>query len=188
MPSPRYFLQTGRLGFRRWSPRDFGLAWGLWGNPEVTRLMGGPFSEEYVRERLAREIANLKSAEVQYWPCFLLATGEHVGCCGLRPFEPEERRFAFGFHIRHEHWGRGLAGEAARTILEHSFSTLAVRSLIAGHHPQNEPSRRLLGKLGFKYSHDAFYAPNGIEQPWHVLTAEDYFTPENNASLQRPSS
>jgi ribosomal-protein-alanine N-acetyltransferase len=187
MPSPRYFLRTERLGFRPWSPRDFELAWGLWGNSEVTRLMGGPFSEEYVHERLAREIANLESVGVQYWPCFLLATGEPVGCCGLRPYEPEERRFAFGFHLRPEHWGQGLAGEAAWAIVRHAFSTLAVGSLIAGHHPRNEPSRRLLGKLGFKYSHDAFYAPNGIDQPWHLLTAEDYVTVENNAGSRRSS-
>lgn len=174
MAIPSYFLRSERLGFRRWSADDFELAWGLWGDPEVTRLMGGPFSEEYVRERLAREIATLESVGVQYWPCFLLATGEHVGCCGLRPYELEEGRFAFGFHLRPEHWGIGLAGEAVRAILEHAFSTLAVRSLIAGHHPENHASRRLLGKLGFRYSHDAFYAPNGIDQPWHVLSAEDY--------------
>ena len=61
------------------------------------------------------------------------------------------RRFAFGFHLRPEHWGHGLAGEAARRVLTHAFSTLAVSSLFAGHHPRNDPSRRLLGKLGFKF-------------------------------------
>ncbi|HEY0552670.1 MAG TPA: hypothetical protein VGG20_00270, partial [Thermoanaerobaculia bacterium] len=61
MASPGYFLRSERLGFRSWSAGDFELAWGLWGDPEVTRLMGGPFSEQYVRERLAREIATLGS-------------------------------------------------------------------------------------------------------------------------------
>ena len=170
----RYFLRSERLGFRPWSADDFELAWGLWGDPEVTRLMGGPFSEQYVRERLAREIETLRSLGVQYWPCFLRATGEHVGCCGLRPYKLEDRVFAFGFHLRPQYWGQGLADEAARTVLAHAFSTLTFSSLIAGHHPENHASRRLLGKLGFRYSHDAFYAPNGIDQPWHVLSAEDY--------------
>jgi hypothetical protein len=29
----------------------------LWGNPEVTSLIGGPFTPEMVRTRLAKEIA-----------------------------------------------------------------------------------------------------------------------------------
>jgi ribosomal-protein-alanine N-acetyltransferase len=174
MTSSSHFLTSQRLGFRPWSADDFELAWGLWGDPEVTRLMGGPFSQEHVRERLAREIETLRSLGIQYWPCFLLATGEHVGCCGLRPHKLEERIFAFGFHLRPRHWGRGLASEAARTVLAHAFSMLTLSSLIAGHHPQNDPSRRLLGKLGFKYSHDAIYPPTGLLQPWYSLTAEGF--------------
>ena len=112
---------------------------GLVGGTRGDAPDGGPFSKEYVRERLAREIGNLATVGVQYWPCFLPTTGEPVGCCGLRPYEPEERRFAFGFHLRPEHWGVGLAEEAARAIVEHSFSKLAVRSLIAGHIPRTRP-------------------------------------------------
>jgi ribosomal-protein-alanine N-acetyltransferase len=170
----RYFLRSERLGFRRWSPRDFKLAWGLWGDPEVTRWIGGPFSEEQVRERLAREMATAKSVGVQYWPVFLLATGEHAGCCGLRPYDLEARIFALGFHIRPLYWGRGIAGEAARAVLAHAFSELGAASLFAGHNPRNDPSRRLLGKLGFKYSHDELYPPTGLQHPSYFLTAEDY--------------
>jgi RimJ/RimL family protein N-acetyltransferase len=179
MTAPGFFLRSGRLGFRPWSADDFELAWGLWGDPEVTRLMGGPFSEEYVRERLAREIETLRSVGVQYWPCFLLATGEHVGCCGLRPYK---NAFAFGFHLRPEHWGHGLAGEAARSVLAHAFSTLAASTLFAGHHPRNDPSRRLLGKLGFKFSFEEVYPPTGLPQPWYSLTAEDFEAARGSSS------
>jgi RimJ/RimL family protein N-acetyltransferase len=170
----RYFLRSERLGFRSWSPRDFELARGLWGDPEVTRWIGGPFTEVQVRERLAREMETEKSVGVQYWPVCLLATEEHVGCCGLRPYKLEERIFALGFHLRPAYWGRGIAGEAARAVLEHAFSDLGVAALFAGHNPGNDPSRRLLGKLGFKYSHDELYPPTGLQHPSYFLTAEDY--------------
>ncbi|RPH57306.1 N-acetyltransferase, partial [bacterium] len=74
-PGP-YFLTSERLGFRPWSDADVELAVELWGDPEVTRFIGGPLSREQAEERLSREIATLRSHGVQYWPVFLLASGE----------------------------------------------------------------------------------------------------------------
>src|SRR5216684_4242363 len=79
-----YFLKTERLGFSLWQPDDLPLAQALWGDAQVSRLIGGPFSPQQVEQRLAREIAHLDSVGVQYWPLFLLRSGEFVGCCGLR--------------------------------------------------------------------------------------------------------
>lgn len=163
-------LQTERLGFRPWSEDDLGLALGLWGDPEVTRLIGGPFSEEQVQERLSREIATQRSHGVQYWPMFLLTTGEHVGCCGLRPHRLEEKIYEIGFHLRRAQWGRGYAPEAARAVIEHAFGALDAAGLFAGHNPANDASRRLLAKLGFRYTHDEYYAPTGLNHPSYLLT------------------
>lgn len=165
-----YFLQTERLGFRLWSPSDFDLAMGLWGDPEVTRLFGGPFPPEQVQERLSFEIANWQSSGVQYWPIFLLDSGEHVGCCGLRPYRPEERIFMIGYHLRRAHWGFGYATEAARAARDFAFDTLGARGLFAGHHPENQASGRVLEKLGFRYTHDEYFAPTGLNHRSYLLT------------------
>ncbi|MBI3658948.1 GNAT family N-acetyltransferase [Candidatus Acetothermia bacterium] len=170
----KYFLSSTRLGFRRWSDEDLELANGLWGDPEVTRWIGGPFTEEQLKDRLAKEISTMKSHGLQYWPIFLLSTGEHIGCCGLRPYKPEERIFELGFHIRTAHWGKGYASEAARAVMKYAFTELRAQALFAGHHPHNEVSRRLLQKLGFRYTHDEFYRPTGLRHPSYFLTAEEY--------------
>jgi hypothetical protein len=39
---PRLFVISERLAFRPWSADDFELAWGLWGDPEVTGKAGLP--------------------------------------------------------------------------------------------------------------------------------------------------
>lgn len=148
-----------------------GLAMGLWGDAEVTRLIGGPFSGAQVRERLAREIATFRQHGMQYWPVFLLASGEHIGCCGLRPYRLENRVYELGFHIRKAHWGRGYAQEGARTVIGYAFGALGAAALFAGHHPANEASRRLLRKLGFEYTHDEYYAPTGLDHPSYLLRA-----------------
>jgi [ribosomal protein S5]-alanine N-acetyltransferase len=74
-----YFLETARLGFRRWRPDDLALANGLWGDPEVTRFIGGPLSPVAVADRLAAEIPTEATAGIQYWPIFQLEDGAHVG-------------------------------------------------------------------------------------------------------------
>lgn len=168
--SAGYFLRTERLGFRRWSRDDLDLALGLWGDERVTRLIGGPFSPEQVRERLAREIANYDAFGVQYWPVFLLAGEDHIGCCGLRPYQPEQRIYEIGFHLRPEYWGRGYAVEAARAVMAYAFGDLGAAGLFAGHNPKNDASRSLLMKLGFRYTHDEYYPPTGLNHPSYMLT------------------
>ena len=97
-----YFLRSPRLGFSIWTHADLPLAFELWGDPEATRLTGGPFTAQKVRERLEREINNHEEHWVQYWPIFLLETGKHVGCCGLQPHKPTEGIYELGFQLHVE--------------------------------------------------------------------------------------
>jgi [ribosomal protein S5]-alanine N-acetyltransferase len=173
-----FFLRTARLGFRTWSEQDLDLAIGLWGDVEVTRLIDtrGKLSDDQVRERLLREIATAESYGIQYWPIFRLDSREHVGCCGLRPYDWPANIFEIGFHICSAHWGCGYASEAAAAVIGYAFEQLEVRGLYAGHNPANHTSRHLLNKLGFRYTHDEYYAPTGLDHPAYMLTADVYKT------------
>jgi RimJ/RimL family protein N-acetyltransferase len=169
-----YFLQSERLGFRTWSEADIDLAMSLWGDPEVTRLIGGPFSRGQVQERLSREMATMQSHGIQYWPIFLLVTGEHAGCCGLRPYKSEEGIYEVGVHLRKTFWGQGYAPEVVQAVIRYAFHTLGVKALFAGHNPGNAASRRVLEKLGFRYTHDEYYPPTGLDHPSYLLTVEAF--------------
>jgi [ribosomal protein S5]-alanine N-acetyltransferase len=150
----KYFLKSERLGFRWWAADDLPLAQQLWGELEVTKYFGGPFSEDEVRKRFKHERARRMVHGFQYWIIELLATGEFVGVCGLRPYRPAEDVIELGFHLLPKFWGQGLATEAARVVIPYAFEKYAPKKLIAGHHPENVNSKKVLGKLGFKYSHD----------------------------------
>jgi len=171
-----YFLCTKRLGFRLWRKDDFEIALGLWGDFAVTRLIDarGQLSNDQVRQKLQHEIASEEAYGVQYWPIFLLSTGEHIGCCGLRPNELSQGIYEIGFHICSQQWGHGFASEAARGVIEFAFENLAVKTLFAGHNPRNATSRKLLEKLGFRYTHDEYYEPTGLNHPSYLFTKEDY--------------
>jgi [ribosomal protein S5]-alanine N-acetyltransferase len=164
-----YFLKSARLGFRCWTAEDLSLAKGLWGDSEVTTFLGGRFTPEIVRARLAKEIEQMKEHGMQYWPIFLLDTNQHVGCAGLRPYRIEERVYEFGVHLRRTFWRKGLAMEAGCAVIGYAFSTLHAAALFAGHHPLNEASRALLVRLGFVRTHDELYAPTGLKHPSYLL-------------------
>jgi RimJ/RimL family protein N-acetyltransferase len=171
-----YFLTSKRLGFRTWSPDDLDLAVGLWGDFKVTKFFDGrgPLSREQVAYRLHQEITTQSEHGVQYWPIFRLESGEHIGCAGLRPYDAPGNILEIGFHIRSEHWRKGYASEAARAVMDYAFVSLKITALFAGHNPKNWGSRNLLTKLGFKYTHDEFYAPTGLEHPSYLLKADEY--------------
>jgi RimJ/RimL family protein N-acetyltransferase len=164
-----FFLKTPRLGFRQWSIADLPLALALWGDPEVTHFIGGPFSPEQIQERLNTELDLSSKHNVQYWPVFLLEEGEHVGCAGLRPYRLEDRIFELGVHLRRPHWGHGLAEEAARAVIKFAFENAGAKALFAGHHPANSASQHLILKLSFRPTHEEFYPPTGLHHPSYLL-------------------
>jgi [ribosomal protein S5]-alanine N-acetyltransferase len=164
-----YFLTSARLGFRCWKDDDLPLAMKLWGDPEVTSRIGGPFTPEMVRLRLAKEISQMQEQGLQYWPIFLLQSDQHVGCAGLRPYRAEQRVYELGAHIRRAFWRRGLANEAGCAVITYAFEVLRAEALFAGHHPENEASRRLLTKLGFVYTRDELYPPTRLMHPSYLL-------------------
>ena len=159
-----YFMCSERLGFARWQPEDSDLATELWGEGAVTRYISatGSFTPADIAARLQTEVRNGQDYGVQYWPLFELEGGAFIGCCGLRPHQPEAVSFELGVHLKPACWGRGFALEAAQTVVSYAFQALGVKEIIAGHHPQNAASGKLLGRLGFEQTGTAFYPPTGL--------------------------
>jgi RimJ/RimL family protein N-acetyltransferase len=175
---PFYFLRSKRLGFRKWTERDLALAIGLWGDPEVTRFTDSrpKLSTEDVNQLLTKQIAMEREHGIQYWPVFLLEDGEHVGCCGLRPYDSARQVHELGVHIRPGYWRRGLAVEAASATIQYAFEKLGATALFAGHNPHNHASRWLLGKLGFTCTHAEYYPATGLDHPSYLLVKPPAFS------------
>lgn len=55
-----------------------------------------------------------------------------------------------GYWLTPESWGRGFATEAARAVIDMARYALPLRRLQARHHVNNDASRRVLDKLGFR--------------------------------------
>jgi len=81
----------------------------------------------------------------------------------------EERVYELGVHLRPTFWRRGLAKEAARTIIDYGFAVLGADALFAGHHPSNEASCQLLLKLGFVRTGEELYPATGLMHPSYIV-------------------
>jgi len=181
-----YFLKSSRLGFRRWTVDDLPLALALWGDPAVSVWMGGPLAPHMIQLRLEHEIGQWEEFGIQYWPIFVLVTGEHAGCAGLRP--KAENRLELGYYLKSAFWGAGLATEAAAAVAEYAFGPLCVETLFAGHHPANRASQRVLEKLGFERAGEEFYEPSGVVEPTYLLQRSRWRAREAEHQSTKPST
>lgn len=123
------------------------------------------------RERLHAECERGDLLGIQYWPMFLRETGEFVGCAGLRPWSMDSNTIEVGVHLMRSAWGLRLGEEAVRAVLTYGFDTLSLSEIVAGHGIEHENSRRLLERVGFKYTHNILWGPQEIEVCMWAITA-----------------
>ncbi len=165
-----YFLITERLGFRHWTTDDLPLATALWTDPGVMGHMGGPMSPRGAAERMELEMSRQSLLGFQYWPMFSLATGEHAGCAGLRPFHDVADLLEIGVHVARPFWSGRLGEEAARAVIGWAWDNTSAAALVAGHGPANSNSKALIERLGFVYTHHEPWGPHDVMHPYYRLS------------------
>lgn len=72
-----------------------------------------------------------------------------VGTCLLFNPVEESARAELGYVLGRRDWGRGLMGEALTLLLDLAYGPMELRRLEAEVDPRNDPSNRLLLRLGF---------------------------------------
>jgi [ribosomal protein S5]-alanine N-acetyltransferase len=71
-----------------------------------------------------------------------------IGGTGALLMSEVHKTMQFGYLLDRACWGRGLAPEAARLVLDQAFATTDVARIVAGIFPENARSRRVAEKLG----------------------------------------
>ena len=77
--------------------------------------------------------------------------------------------YEIGIHLKEEFWGQGFAKEICSEVIEYAFNELKISALFPGNNPNNLKSQKLLGSLGFIYTHDEYYEPTGLNHPSYIL-------------------
>ena len=73
-----------------------------------------------------------------------------IGNCGIRRKPDNEWEADIGYELAPEYWGRGLATEAARAMVDYGFQELGVRRISSWCIADNIASSRVLEKAGLR--------------------------------------
>jgi ribosomal-protein-alanine N-acetyltransferase len=83
------------------------------------------------------------------WAVTLRESGRVVGLFGYNSWDRYHRRAEIGYDLARDVWGQGLATEALGAVVGFGFSQMQLNRIEAQTISDNEPSVRLLGRLGF---------------------------------------
>jgi ribosomal-protein-alanine N-acetyltransferase len=145
-------LDTARLRLRARTLSDLEANLAMDLDPRVHRYIfvhGAP-DEATHRAELTRRIRSACPERGGLWVVEWRHEAGFLGWCGLLPLE-RTGLIEIGYRYVPDVWGRGVASEAARAVLDHGFRTLGFDPIVAVAHPDNLASCRVLEKIGLGY-------------------------------------
>ncbi|MDX6523215.1 MAG: [ribosomal protein S5]-alanine N-acetyltransferase [Gaiellales bacterium] len=144
-------VTTARHKLRLLRPQDAGPLQRLYGDAEAMRFVGSdglPRTAEQTKAGVARLIEHQDRHGFSLWAVIDLESGELVGVAGLVLVELVGPEVEVVYELVREHWGKGIATEVGRACLEVAFGQLGLRRVVALSYPENEPSVRVMQKIG----------------------------------------
>ena len=150
----KVILETDRLFLREYVEDDAEAFFRLNSDPEVLRFVPDKrlLNVEQARQILVdHPIADYRKYGFGRGACILKSTGEQIGFAGLKYLE-ELGEVDVAFRLMPNHWGQGLATEAAIASVRFGFADLGLKRIIGLVMPENIASVRVLEKTGLRYA------------------------------------
>jgi ribosomal-protein-alanine N-acetyltransferase len=165
------YIETSRLILRTVTMADADNVALIW------NLDGSPLRPAETQARISWMLANQQQnapGKLVYLGLVMIAkdTGEFIGCCGL---DRDKGNPVLFYWLKRSHRGKGLATEAARAVLDHAFTGLALLTVNGATAFDNTASKRVMEKLGMVYV--------GLDEEgghFFTLTLEGYFNRAKN--------
>ncbi|MBN9673152.1 GNAT family N-acetyltransferase [Roseibium aggregatum] len=161
---------SDRLRFRLPSFSDSAFYLKLMNEPDYVRYIADHGIEtesdalHYIKSKTLRRFTLNK---VGLWLVELKDPIEPIGVCGL-VVRNELDYPDLGFAFLEAYRGQGYGQEAARAVLEFVRDKLKLKRLCAITHPENEPSARLLRKIGFEKDGQRHLAEIGATSDYYL--------------------
>jgi RimJ/RimL family protein N-acetyltransferase len=169
-------LRTERLILRAWRDADLEPFATMNGDPAVMSHFVAPLTREESDRLVDRIRQSWATQGFGLWAVERQADGRFLGFTGLAlhtfeaPFTPAVE---IGWRLATDAWGHGYATEAARAAVRYGFETLGLDEILSWTTVANEPSRRVMERLGMTrtpaddFDHPSI--PAGHHQRPHVL-------------------
>lgn len=144
-------IETERLMLRTWNDDDVEPALRIYGDGKVMRFIPvGVMNVEEIERMLRHFNEEYEREAFGLWAALEKETGAIVGECGLHRI-PETGEVEIGWLFERAGWGKGLATEAARAVLEFGFTTAKLKRIICLIDRENARSVAVANRLGFCY-------------------------------------
>ena len=155
-------IETPRLWLRRWRSQDLELFSALNADPQVMEHFPSTLSREETAVMVGRIENHFDNHGYGFWAVEVPYQAAFIGFIGLA-VPASEASFTpcveIGWRLARPWWGQGLATEGAQAALAYGFQHLALSEIVSFTVPGNTRSRRVMEKLGMRYSED-------FEHPW----------------------
>lgn len=155
--APLPVIATRRLELRPLVEADLELLHEHWSVPEVGRWLWDEQipTREQVAEELAKSGDCFAARGFGIWGLFRRHGCSFIGTSGLLPVPEGTGEIEILFSTVPGEWRRGYAEEAATAVLRHGFEAAGLTEIVGRCDAPNEPSRRLLEKLGMTFERRA---------------------------------
>jgi len=160
-------IETERLLLRNWERRDREPFARLNADERVMEFMPARLSRAESDDYVDRIEDHFREHGFGVYALELRREREFVGYTGLAVpgfdahFTP---CVEIGWRLAAEHWGRGLATEAAKAVVRFAFESLALDSLVSFTVPANTRSRRVMEKIGMTHDPSDDFEHPGLPQ------------------------
>lgn len=157
--SENILMETERLYLRTWQDKDVGPFAEMCADPTVMRYFPDVMTPSKSRDLISRCIEKQEKDGFCMAPVEIKSTGEFLGFVGLNrptyaaplPFEP---CVEIGLRLKQSSWGKGYASEAATAWLRFGFETIGLDEIVAFTIPANEPSQKVMRRIGMRRDAD----------------------------------
>ena len=152
---PWRILETERCAVREITVGDVDRMYEIYAEPSITEYMDDLYADREKEKDYTLEYIRNMYGFYGYgmWVVEEKHSGRVIGRAGIEPCGEEAE---LGYVIARPWQRLGIAGEVCRAILKYGFEELGMDRISARVQSANQPSKRLLQKLGFqKYSETA---------------------------------
>ncbi|WP_017668918.1 GNAT family N-acetyltransferase [Sandarakinorhabdus sp. AAP62] len=145
-------IETARLLLRPWRDADRAPFAAMGADAQVMAHFPALLSRAESDAGVDRQMALQTELGHCFWALERRDTAEFIGFCGLIPVRfacPVEGEIEIGWRLAREHWGQGLAREAAQASLDWGFAS-GITRIVSFTVPGNRRSWGLMERLGLR--------------------------------------
>lgn len=167
-------VETDRLIIRHLRSEDLDQLFEVCGDSEIMLYVGNgqPLSREQTQKWIEKSQENYRKYG---FGCLAVAEKEGdrlIGYCGLvNPTIDGEAEIIYAF--KKQYWGKGLASEAAKAVLDFGLKQCGLRRVVATIDPNNHASIRIVEKWGMRFQ-ERRLDENNLPEVVYAVEASDY--------------